>query len=616
MEPFFKATSHVETEKQHEKTSGATENYFLAANDSKDPSKFKNSNLTSKPRNLEGFMDIAGHESNVSSNPSNPKCHLPCKNTRSNTKQLQMDTDSSKLKLSENSDSSVDQDDTLDMSLLTTDVESIDSSYGTDDKDLLASSQRTYRKPSDVEVHVKSIPSLDAHFRNFRLQYLIVHTAIMLADGLQGTHLYVLYQGYGYSVASLYALGFVSGAFTSPFIGPLVDRVGRKRAALAYCVLEIIINLLEQYPLFIGLILSRVVGGITTNLLFSVFESWLVTEHRLRGFKEDKLEIILRDSTIVSNSAAILSGYIAHYLASYFGPVGPFEGAVAFTGLAMVLVRSMWTENFGNSNVISPKVTTFKQHMVEAVQTITGDSKISRIGIIQGLTEGTLQTFVFLWSPALLAFSKHAKAGTMGLDKNGEPAYGIIFGGFMMCGVIGGLLEPVVRKSVAQFTGLSNLSGNDKQGENDINPTTVSCLCALCYMTSALLLLAPCQVTEGSTYAFSICFIAFLIYELMVGLYMPCEAVLRSIYMPNSSMCSIMTMLRVIVNVAVALGVISTNYVSINGAFYALSTMMAMAALLQVSLISEINWMGIARNFGGLLKYGPVQEVQSEKKIQ
>ena len=150
---------------------------------------------------------------------------------------------------------------------------------------------------------------------------------------------------------------------TSPFIGPLVDRIGRKRAALAYCVLEIIINLLEQYPLFIGLIMSRVVGGITTNLLFSVFESWLVTEHRLRGFKEDKLEIILRDSTIVSNSAAILSGYIAHYLASYFGPVGPFEGAVAFTGLAMVLVRSMWTENFGNSNAISPKATTFKQHM-------------------------------------------------------------------------------------------------------------------------------------------------------------------------------------------------------------------------------------------------------------
>ena len=255
---------------------------------------------------------------------------------------------------------------------------------------------------------------------------------------------------------------------------------------------------------------------------------------------------------------------------------------------------------------------------MEAIRTIAGDSKISRIGIIQGLTEGTLQTFVFLWSPSLLAFSKYAIQGTMGLDKNGEPAYGIIFGGFMMCGVMGGLLEPVVRKSVAQLVAVSKRSGKTRQEgvqENDINPTAVSCLCALCYMASALLLLAPCQVKEGSTYAFSICSIAFLLYELMVGLYLPCEAVLRSIYMPNSSMCSIMTMLRVIVNVAVALGVISTNYVSINGAFYALSTMMAIAALLQMSLISEINWMYIARNFGGVLKRSRVS-VDSERKTR
>ena len=97
-----------------------------------------------------------------------------------------METESSKEKLSESSHSSIDQDDTLDLSLLTTDVESIDSSCGTNDIDLVPSQQGTYRKSSDVEVHVKSIPSLESHFRNFRLQYLIVHTAIMLADGLQG----------------------------------------------------------------------------------------------------------------------------------------------------------------------------------------------------------------------------------------------------------------------------------------------------------------------------------------------------------------------------------------------------------------------------------------------
>ena len=239
--------------------------------------------------------------------------------------------------------------------------------------------------------------------------------------------------------------------------------------------------------------------------------------------------------------------------------------------------------------------------------------------MIQGLTEGTLQTFVFLWSPALLAFSKYAEAGTMGLDKNGEPAYGIVFGGFMMCGVMGGFLEPVVRKLVARHAGVTNNPVSKEQEgaeENEINPTAVSCLCALCYMASALLLLAPCQVEQESTYAFSICLIAFLLYELMVGLYMPCEGVLRSIYMPNSSMCSIMTMLRVVVNVAVALGVISTNYVSVNGAFYALSAMMATAALLQMTLIPKKNLLKILRSIGRIPERYRVQTVEPEKKRQ
>jgi len=422
----------------------------------------------------------------------------------------------------------------------------------------------------------KDIPQ--SSFNRFRLMYLIVHTAIMLADGLQGTHLYVLYEGYGYSVASLYSLGFISGALTSPFIGPVVDRIGRKNSAMLYCVLEIIINLMEQYPLFIGLIASRVIGGITTNLLFSVFESWLVTEHRQRGFQEDKLEVILRDSTIVSNSAAIVSGYIAHSLASALGPVGPFEGAVTCTWIALLLVGVLWTENYGSN---STEVTSFRSHMVGAFNTIVGDTKISRIGLIQGLTEGTLQTFVFLWSPALRSFCLSAPQSALGLDEFGEPAYGLIFGGFMACGVIGGVIEPFVRRIAAPIKLLIK-ADCEKSNNSGIE---VSIVCALCYLLSAVLLLTPCLLNKESPYAFSVSLAAFLCYEILVGVYMPCEGMIRSIFMPNESICSLMTMLRVIVNVAVALGVISTNYISFTSAFGTLSIMMVVAACLQISII-------------------------------
>ena len=117
----------------------------------------------------------------------------------------------------------------------------------------------------------------------------------------------MLYEGYGFSVASLYCLGFITGALTAPITGPLIDRFGRKKSALLYCALEVGINMLEQFPFLSGLIVSRVVGGITTNLLSTVFETWLDTEYRNRGFAKEDYETLMRDSVVISNLAAIAS---------------------------------------------------------------------------------------------------------------------------------------------------------------------------------------------------------------------------------------------------------------------------------------------------------------------
>ena len=94
-------------------------------------------------------------------------------------------------------------------------------------------------------------------------------------------------------------------------------------------------------------------------------------------------------------------------------------------------------------------------HFIErAYQTIVRNRNISRIGIIQGLTEGALQTFVFLWAPALKDCAKNAPKNAWGLGNDGEPAYGLIFGSFMAFGVIGGVLEPFARKIVNSFLSL------------------------------------------------------------------------------------------------------------------------------------------------------------------
>lgn len=131
--------------------------------------------------------------------------------------------------------------------------------------------------------------ALHSDFNSFRRSYLSVYLVIMLADWMQGTHMYTLYLSYNVNISALFLTGFLSGAIFAPFLGSLVDKFGRKRSCVVYCVLEIIINWLEHYNSFEILLLGRVMGGISTNLLFSAFESWMTTEHRKRGFPEEWL---------------------------------------------------------------------------------------------------------------------------------------------------------------------------------------------------------------------------------------------------------------------------------------------------------------------------------------
>ena len=148
-----------------------------------------------------------------------------------------------------------------------------------DEKDKEANPQSAMETTSDISLH--------ADFASFRRSYLSVYLTIMLADWMQGTHMYTLYLSYNVNISALFLTGFLSGAIFAPFLGSLVDKFGRKRSCIVYCVLEIIINWLEHYSDFRTLLLGRVLGGISTNLLFSAFESWMATEHRKKGFPEE-----------------------------------------------------------------------------------------------------------------------------------------------------------------------------------------------------------------------------------------------------------------------------------------------------------------------------------------
>jgi MFS transporter, MFS domain-containing protein family, molybdate-anion transporter len=406
----------------------------------------------------------------------------------------------------------------------------------------------------------------------------------------------------------------------SPITGPMVDRIGRKKAAMLYCLLEMFINGLEQYPYLPGLVASRMIGGFTTNLLCQVFETWLDTEYRLRGLAKEKYEIIMRDSVIVSNLAAILSGYLAHVLAEWYGAKGPFRGAVCCTGIALSVVGTIWTENYGSQE--GDDVKNMADYFREAVAAFRADSRMLRVGAVQGLTAGSIQIFIFLWAPALRALSRAAHASTAGLDSQGEPAYGLIFGSFMAAGVLGGVLAPLVRRAVSRM--LSPITDTEEDSieivevdgeEVEVRPMAVEFLAAFCYMVSALLLLVPFAFNGEASDSFSVCLAAFLVFELLIGVFLPCEGVIRSLYFPATARASVMSLPRIIVNGAVSVGVASTNFIryvrvansscilsfsvslnillsvtSLETAFAAVATMMLVSASLQLSLISSREW--------------------------
>jgi MFS transporter, MFS domain-containing protein family, molybdate-anion transporter len=119
--------------------------------------------------------------------------------------------------------------------------------------------------------------------------------------------MYTLYLSYNVNISALFLTGFLSGAIFAPFLGSAVDKFGRKRSCIAYCVLEIIINTLEHSQKFSILLFGRVLGGVSTNLLFSAFESWMTTEHRKKGFPEEWLS---RTYSEVSSSVHSQSGFL------------------------------------------------------------------------------------------------------------------------------------------------------------------------------------------------------------------------------------------------------------------------------------------------------------------
>ncbi|OMO79847.1 Plastocyanin-like protein [Corchorus capsularis] len=406
-------------------------------------------------------------------------------------------------------------------------------------------------------------------FNSFKNNYLVVYSLMMAGDWLQGPYVYYLYSHYGFGkgeIGQLFIAGFGSSMLFGTIVGSLADKKGRKRACVTYCITYILSCITKHSPQYKVLMLGRVLGGIATSLLFSAFESWLVAEHNKRGFDQQWLSITFSKAIFLGNGLmAILSGLFGNVLVDslQLGPVAPFDAASCFLAIGMIVILSTWTENYGDPSENKDLLTQFRG----AAAAIAADEKITLLGAIQSLFEGSMYTFVFLWTPAL--------------SPNDEDIpHGFIFATFMLSSMVG--------SSIA-----SRLLAHP-------NPKVESYMQIVFLISSAALMLpvvtnflVPPSGMKGGGISVSGCIqlIGFCTFEACVGIFWPSIMKMRSQYIPEEARSTIMNFFRIPLNIFVCIALYNVKALPMTVMFGMCSLFLFVASMLQrrLMMIAEIH---------------------------
>ncbi|CAD6213287.1 unnamed protein product [Miscanthus lutarioriparius] len=399
-------------------------------------------------------------------------------------------------------------------------------------------------------------------FNSFKNNYILVYSLMMSGDWLQGPYVYYLYSQYGFDkgdIGCLFIAGFGSSMLFGTIVGSLADKQGRKRACVTYCITYILSCFTKHSPQYKILMIGRVLGGIATSLLFSAFESWLVAEHNKKGFDPQWLSITFSKAIFLGNGlVAIVAGLFANFLADNmgFGPVAPFDAAACFLAIGMAIILSSWGENYGDSSDSKDLITQFKG----AAKAIASDEKIALLGAIQSLFEGSMYTFVFLWTPALS-------------PKDEEIPHGFIFATFMLSSMLGSSIASRLLARKLKVEGYMQI--------------VFSVSAFTLFLPVVTNFLVPPSGEKGGSISLGGCLqlLGFCTFESCVGIFWPSIMKMRSQYIPEEARSTIMNFFRIPLNLFVCVVLYNVNAFPITVMFGMCSIFLFMAAILQRRLM-------------------------------
>ena len=382
---------------------------------------------------------------------------------------------------------------------------------------------------------------------------MAVYCLMMAGDWLQGPYVYALYESYGFGVSEigiLFITGFGSSLVFGTLVGSLADRFGRKKACLLYCLIYGLSCLTKHWNDFEVLLFGRLLGGVSTSLLFSAFESWVVAEHFSRNFDGELLGDIFSRAVFFGNGlVAIVAGVVANYLVRDFGygPLAPFDLAMVVLTIGAIVITTTWNENYGSRNTGGSVFDQFQK----GFQTIRNDRRVFYLGCMQGLFEASMYTFVFLWTPAMTKFTS-------------DVPHGFIFANFMLACMVGSALAGymMARGLPESYMRIVFAVGS-----------------VILFLPGVIFLVEPKE-----SFGAVICYASFCAFEVIVGVFWPSMMKMRSKYVPEEVRSTVINIFRMPLNVFVCAILFNVDGENLGMMFFMCSLFLGLACVCQLAL--------------------------------
>lgn len=279
------------------------------------------------------------------------------------------------------------------------------------------------------------------------------------------------------------------------------------------------------------LFFGRVLGGISTSILFSAFESWLISSANSAALADSDLSRIMGRASLINGCVATGAGVVSNQLVSSTHDFGsPFVLSGSILALAWFVIAGSWTENYGSNGAearaqssgifqlkrLSQAWGIARKGVLQFLETeLVFKLRLDKVLLVLGLTqtcfEGSMYLFVFLWVPSLQEVTRSLNVLPLGY----------IFSAFMISMMLGSLLYTATTSYL-----LTTKPSGSSTNENSLvlHAKLSSLVCA----ASGLALVASVASTDEKVRFW--CFCAF---EACVGMYYPVQGMLRGTLISN-----------------------------------------------------------------------------------